>query len=358
LKDIARTLKNSFSSRLHAPPASGFNTLPGEARPVGLCKEGTVNAQAVVEVHGLTHFYGKRQALDAVTFFVEERSLFALLGPNGSGKTTLFRILTTVLAPSSGTATVAGADIVRHKTLVRRSIGVAFQEPSLDDKLTVMENLVGQGHLYGLSGRPLRQRCAELLSQFGVADRTCDRVETLSGGLRRRVELAKAMIHRPKVLILDEPGTGLDPGARLSLMGFLEELRDRDGVTCLLTTHLMDEADRCDRVGIMDEGKLKCADSPSVLKAMIGGEVLTVATSNPALLARKIAERFALEARVLDGVVRIERARGHQLVKELAEAFPGECDSITVGKVTLGDVFEHLTGHGLWNGGGGNDPTT
>ena len=166
------------------------------------------------------------------------------------------------------------------------------------------------------------------------------------------------MIHRPKVLILDEPGTGLDPGARRGLMGFLEELRDRDGVTCLLTTHLMDEADRCDRVAIMDEGKLKCADSPSALKAMIGGDVLTVSASNPARLARRIAERFLLETRVLDGVVRIERARGHEFVKELAEAFPGEFDSITVGKATLGDVFEHLTGHGLWNRGDPDDPTT
>jgi ABC-2 type transport system ATP-binding protein len=215
-----------------------------------------------------------------------------------------------------------------------------------------LENLTHQGHLYGLSGRELRRRSREAMERFRFADRANDRVETLSGGLQRRVELAKGLLHRPEVLILDEPSTGLDPGARADLMVHLRELRERDGVTSLLTTHLMDEADRCDRVGILDSGRLVALGTPTDLKATIGGDVVTIHSGNPGSLAARAKERFSCKVDIVDAAVRIERERGHQFVPQLIEAFPGEIDSVTVGKPTLDDVFLHLTGHRLWNGGG------
>ncbi len=309
-------------------------------------------AEAIVELTSLTHRYGERLALHQVTLQVNRGSIFALLGPNGGGKTTLFRILTTLLTPTSGTARVAGADVATERDRVRSRIGIVFQKPSLDGKLTVLENLTHQGHLYGLSGRELRRRSGEAMERFRLGDRANDRVETLSGGLQRRVELAKGLLHRPEVLILDEPSTGLDPGARADLMVHLRELRERDGVTSLLPTHLMDEADRCDRVGILDNGRLVALGTPTALKATIGGDVVTIHSGNPDSLAARAKERFSCKADVVDGTVRIERERGHQFVPQLIEAFPGEIDSVTVGKPTLDDVFLHLTGHRLWNGGG------
>lgn len=303
----------------------------------------------MVQVASLTHRFDSRIALDDVHFDVPEASIFGLLGPNGGGKTTLFRILATLLTPDSGSARVAGADVVVDRNRVRRQLGIVFQNPSLDGQLTVRENLHHQGHLYGLRGKMLRERSTSLLMQFGIADRATDRVDILSGGLKRRVELAKALLHKPRVLLLDEPSTGLDPAARAGVMDHLCKLRDDNGVTCLMTTHLMDEADRCDRIAILDRGKLLAVDTPTALRATIGGDVLTVATSHPAALAAKITERFAANAEVIDGAVRMERDRGHEFVTELIEAFPGEIDSVTVGKPTLDDVFIHMTGRRLAN---------
>ncbi len=301
-----------------------------------------------VELEALSHRYGDRLALDAVTLQVAPASVFSLLGPNGSGKSTLFRILATLMAPSSGTARVAGLDVRMQRDQVRRRIGVVFQHPSLDDKLTANENLRHQGHLYGLSGRFLRDRIGELLDRFALTDRAGDFTETLSGGLKRRVELAKALLHAPQILILDEPSTGLDPAARASLMDHLHQLRDQDGVTTLLTTHLMDEADRCDRIGVLDEGRLVAMDGPAELKRTIGGEVLTVSCSDPAKLVASVKRDFDIEATSANGTVRIEHETGHTFVPKLIEAYPGEIDSVTVGRPTLDDVFFHLTGHRLW----------
>jgi len=302
---------------------------------------------SIVHIQSLTHRYGSRVALDTVSLDVERASIFGLLGPNGGGKTTLFKILTTLITPASGSASINGADVVTQCDEIRNHIGVVFQNPGLDDKLSVMENLIHQGHLYGMRGESLRTRAGELLERFGVSERACDRVETLSGGLKRRVELAKGLLHRPQLFILDEPSTGLDPAARCGLMDYLVELRDQDGVTSLLTTHLMDEADRCDRIGILDQGKLVAIDTPASLKEKIGGDVLTVCTSNPSEFSEKVTARFGGTVDVIDGVVRIERENGHSFVPDLIESFPGEIDSITLGKPTLDDVFVHLTGHRL-----------
>lgn len=310
-----------------------------------------MSEDAIIEVESLSHRYGDRLALEALTFEVPSGAMVALLGPNGSGKSTLFKILTTLLRPTAGTARIAGADVVTQGWAVRGLIGVVFQNPSLDGKLTALENLRHQGHLYGLAGRTLTRRAMDLLERFAVADRAGDRVDVLSGGLQRRVDLAKALLHEPRVLILDEPSTGLDPGARAILMDHITDLCRRDGVTALFTTHLTEEAERGDRVAILDEGRLVAMETPDALKRTVGGDVLTVATADPHALSQRVAERFGVALQVVDGVVRIERDRGHEFVPELIEAFPGEIESVTVGKPTLGDVFVHHTGHRLWEDG-------
>ena len=295
----------------------------------------------------LTHRFGSRLALDRISFDVEGGTVFGLLGPNGGGKTTLFRILATLLRPDGGEAFVDGASVLKDADRVRGAIGVVFQRPALDGKLTVGENLWAQGRLYGMGGQRLTSRMADVLARFRIEDRRGERVERLSGGLQRRVELAKAMLHGPRVLLMDEPSSGLDPGARADLMAAIHELRDRDGVTTLLTTHLMDEADRCDRVAIIDAGALVVLDSPAALKQSFGGDVLRLTGARPEEIASRLRERFGGCVNVVDGVVRMERDRGHELVPQVIEALPGLVDSVTVGRPTLEDVFLRLTGHRL-----------
>jgi ABC-2 type transport system ATP-binding protein len=303
-----------------------------------------------LEVQGLRHLYGDRQALRGVSFTVDRGEIFGLLGPNGGGKTTLFRILSTLAVPTEGQASLFGRILSRStdgETLraIRRRIGVVFQAFSLDKKLTVWENLRHQGHLYGLSGAPLKGRIDDLLGRFRLADRAGDRVEVLSGGLCRRVELAKGLLHGPELLLLDEPATGLDPGARHDLWEYLERLRRDDGVTVLLTTHLLEEAERCDRIGILSRGELVALDRPDALKAMIGGDVVWIETPRPAQLADAIRERLGGEAQVVDGAVRLERPEGHRFLPSLIESFAGQISAVKVGKPTLEDVFIRLTGH-------------
>jgi ABC-2 type transport system ATP-binding protein len=301
--------------------------------------------ESLLVVEALTHRYGERTALAGVSFSVRRGELFGLLGPNGGGKTTLFRILCTLTTPTEGRVLMEGGAIDR------RRIGVVFQSPSLDKKLTVRENLIHQGHIYGLHSAALRSRIGELLARFGLSDRANDFVEKLSGGLRRRVELAKGLLYQPELLLLDEPSTGLDPLARRELGDYLEELCLKDGVTALLTTHTMEEADRCDRLAILDRGRLVALDTPQALKERVGGDVISVGSAKPATLREQIEKRFRVKVGVVDHMLRIERPRGHEFVPDLVEAFPGEIDSVSVGKPTLEDVFIHLTGHRFEEGG-------
>ncbi len=300
-----------------------------------------------VEVEALRHQYGTRVALDGVSFSVPRGEIFGLLGPNGGGKTTLFKVISTLLAPTGGTVRVFGDDVAREPAAVRRRLGVVFQKPALDDRLTVEENLRHQGHLYGLKGPVLADRIVDVLARVRLADRHADFVGTLSGGLQRRAEVAKALLHRPELLVLDEPSTGLDPSARRDIWQDLSDLRKSEGTTVILTTHLMDEAAGCDRVAILDLGRLVALDSPDALTASVGGDVVLVKTRDAAGLAGRIAERFAVTAEVVEGQVRIERDRAHEFVTDLVESFPGELDAVTFGKPTLEDVFVHYTGHGL-----------
>lgn len=301
-----------------------------------------------IEVEGLTHSYDRRPALQGVSFTVLAGETFGVLGPNGGGKTTLFRILTTLLPPASGRARVLGEDVTKNPQAVRQAIGVVFQSASLDGKLTVRENLRHQGHLYGLSGKTLGQRIALMLERLGLTDRRNDPVEKLSGGLRRRVEIAKGLLHSPQLLLLDEPSTGLDVGARRDLRRYLRQLSQEEGTTILLTTHLMEEADACDRLVILDRGALVALGSPEALKKQIGGDVIVLESAAPGDLGTLIRQRFGGEPTVVNGTVRLERENGHRFLTELVEAFPGQIDAVTVAKPTLEDVFIRQTGHRFW----------
>ncbi len=308
-------------------------------------------AGEAIQVERLRHVYGTRVALDAVSFSVARGEMFGLLGPNGGGKTTLFKILSTLTPATAGAATVCGDALRDAPAAVRRHLGVVFQHPSVDDKLTVRENLICHGYLYGLHGPRLAERVQAVLQRFGLAARAAERVETLSGGLRRRTELAKALLHEPPVLLLDEPSSGLDPGARRDFIQYLRELCERDGVTIVLTTHYMDEAERCDRVAILHQGRLVSIGPPAELKDRVGGDIVVMQSSDPERLRDKIHERFGCVAAIVDGTVRVERPRGHEFVREVVDAFASEITLVTYGKPTLEDVFIHLTGHRFWGNG-------
>ena len=300
-----------------------------------------------ISVEQLGHRYGSRQALADVSFEVRSGEIVGLAGPNGGGKTTCFRILSTLLRPTSGDARVFDSSVTRQPASVRRRLGVVFQSPALDTKLTVMENLKHHGHLHGISGKRLRDRCGTVLEALRITDRARDRVEALSGGLKRRAELAKALLHRPDVLLLDEPSTGLDPTVRREFFDHLEELRRQSGLTVLMTTHDMQEAERCDRVGILNEGSLVALDSPARLKTKIGGEVIVIRCPDPESIREQVGQRFGGNPVVMDGSLRLEVVGGHQRIDHIVEAFPEQIRSITWGLPTLDDVFVHLTGRQL-----------
>uniref|UniRef100_Q01YC3 ABC transporter related n=1 Tax=Solibacter usitatus (strain Ellin6076) TaxID=234267 RepID=Q01YC3_SOLUE len=298
----------------------------------------------MIAVHNLTHRYGDRVALANVSFEVKKGEIFGLLGPNGGGKSTLFRILSTMMVPTEGRAVIAGFDVAKEPAKVRRQVGVVFQTQSLDKALTVEENLRAQGHLHGLSGTVLRERMDAAMERLGLLDRRKDLVDTLSGGLRRRVEIAKALLHRPQVLLMDEASTGLDPAARRELSRHVETLREKDGVTILLTSHILAEAERCDRLVLLHQGKIVAHGSPRELCARIGGDVVLLESGESDSLAAGIAQRFRLMPVVRDGQVRVEIANGHRFIAEVVEAFPGMVDSVGLHKPSLEDVFVHETG--------------
>jgi ABC-2 type transport system ATP-binding protein len=321
---------------------AAFADVETELSPLGF--DPTISAQ------NLVHRYENRTALNGVSFDVRPAELFGLLGPNGSGKTTLFRILSTLMIPTSGRALIMGYDAAREPARLRRQIGVVFQAQSVDLKLTAFENLWHQGHLYGLRGASLNARIQEVLSCVGLADRAKELVETFSGGMQRRIELAKGLLHHPGVLLLDEPTTGLDPGARRDLWQYLQMLRNEEHVSVLVTTHLMEEAERCDRLAIMNEGNVVALGTPAELKSEIGGDVVMLdATHDAGVLAERIRARFHVETTVLDNQVRIERENAHRFVTEVVEAFPGEIEALSISKPALEDVFIRRTGHKFWS---------
>ncbi len=310
----------------------------------------------VVSVQNLSHSYPAsrkqtepRKALQEINFTIRQGELFGLLGPNGSGKSTLFKILSTLLKHSSGTVKIFDLDLSSEYEAIRFLIGIVFQHPSLDKKLTVRENLLHQGHLYNLSRKKLHNKIEKMLTTLSISDRSNDIVETLSGGMQRRVELAKTLLHSPQLLILDEPSTGLDPGARKDFSNYLLELKKKENVTILLTTHILEEAEHCDRLAIIDQGKLVGLGTPQELKREIGGDVITVTSSEPKKLLDSIQQQFNCSPLLVDSTIRIERSNGHEFIPTLVEAFPGLIDSVSVSKPTLEDLFIHKTGHKFWD---------
>lgn len=300
-----------------------------------------------VEARGIEYRYGTRQALAGIDFSVPAARIFGFLGPNGGGKTTLFEILSTLRRPDSGSVSIFGVDVVRRPNQARPLLGVVFQHPSLDGHLTIQENLIHQGHLYSLRGRRLRSRIDRLLESFGLAKRRRDRVATLSGGLQRRAEIIKALLHEPRLLVLDEPSSGLDPGARRDLWGILEELRKGGNTTVLLTTHFIEEADRCSRIGLIDAGRLIALGRPEDLKCEIGGDVIQVQVEEPQSFAEMVHSSFGVACTVTEGRVRFEHPEAQELIGRLLTTDPGRIKALTISKPTLEDVFLRRTGHGL-----------
>ncbi|GAB4255460.1 MAG: daunorubicin resistance protein DrrA family ABC transporter ATP-binding protein [Thermoleophilia bacterium] len=307
----------------------------------------------VIEVHELVRRFGDLTAVDRVSFAVEEGELFGFLGPNGAGKTTTINMLCTLLRPSAGTATVNGFDIVRQQNAVRRSIGLIFQDQTLDERLTGRQNLWFHAMMYDVPRALYEERSRELLEMVDLADRAKVNVRAYSGGMRRRLEIARGLLHHPRVLFLDEPTIGLDPQTRRHIWDYLQKIREREGLSLFLTTHYMEEAENCDRIAIIDHGKIIALDTPSALKAMVGGDIVTLDTSDNEAAARRLQGEHGLEARPgPDGRLIVETAHGDRFIPQVLETFRNGGDPILVHSVnlsrpTLEDVFIKLTGRAI-----------
>jgi ABC-2 type transport system ATP-binding protein len=303
----------------------------------------------VIEVQELSRNYGKTEAVRGVSFSVGEGEIFGFLGPNGAGKTTTIHMLCTLLRPTGGQALVAGHNIVDEQEAVRRSIGMVFQEPSLDEQLTGRENLRFHAMLYNMDRPTYERRSQRLLELVELAERSDDLVKVYSGGMKRRLEVARGLLHQPRVLFLDEPTLGLDPQTRRHIWDYLRELRDREKVTIFMTTHYMDEAENCDRVAIMDHGQIVALDSPSELKALVGGDLVTVWTSDNEAALEKLASA-EVDARFGPGQELIlEVSKGDVFIPRMMQLLvngsqPIEVQSVSLRRPTLEDVFIKLTG--------------
>ncbi|NVJ03177.1 ABC transporter ATP-binding protein [Myxococcus sp. AM009] len=305
-------------------------------------------AQPLLQLEGLTRRFKGRTAVDGLTLSVRPGEILGLLGPNGAGKSTTFQVLAGLLSPDAGRVRFEGRELSLSDPSLRRQMGIIFQRGSLDDLLTARENLLLGARLYGLGGARAGERVEAMLSLIGLADRGDERVSTWSGGMRRRLELARALVHQPRVLLMDEPTQGLDEAAFRAFWAHLKRLRDSEGLTVLLTTHRADEAEVCDRLAVLDAGKLVACDTPRALAARMGGDLLSVEAPEPEALAAELRERLKLDAKVVAGRVQVEAPQGHALVPRLVEAFPaGRLTSVALRRPTLADVFLQLTGRAL-----------
>ncbi len=307
-------------------------------------------ANAAIIITGLTHSYGDRKALDNLTLQVGEQEMFGLLGPNGGGKSTLFKILSTLMAPSGGNVQIFGVDVTKEPAKVRGLIGVVFQSPALDKKLTVEENLIAQGYLYGQRGSALCQKVELGLKRMGLWDRRQEMAEKLSGGLKRRVEIAKALLHSPRLLILDEPTTGLDPAMRRELWDYLKQLQTSEGITVVVTTHLMEEADRCDRIALIDQGNIVAMGAPEELRKELGGDVIVIRSKFPEKLREKLSAALGTSAQLSDGELRVEKGASTEFLSQVLKQFPEDVESLTWGRPTLEDLFLRKTGRRISEG--------
>jgi ABC-2 type transport system ATP-binding protein len=308
---------------------------------------GPGRSEPVIDVRDLRKAFDGFEAVRGITFDVAPGELFAFLGPNGAGKTTTISILCTLLRPTSGTARVAGLDVVAAPLAVRSRIGLVFQDPTLDEYLTAAENLRFHAQLYGVPRTAIGPRVDAVLDMVGLADRRDGLVRTFSGGMKRRLEIARGLLHSPRVLFLDEPTIGLDPQTRSHIWEYVDELRRREAITILLTTHYMEEAEGCDRLAIIDRGELVAIDTPDALKAAVGKDRVELQVDDPEAAIAALANRFGIEAALREGAVAFHATGAEALVPTLVTELGVPIRSIRVARPTLDDVFMTYTGSTL-----------
>jgi ABC-2 type transport system ATP-binding protein len=300
---------------------------------------------SVIEVETLSRRFGKIEAVKEVSFAIEEGEIFGFLGPNGAGKTTTINMLCTLLHPTSGNARVNGFDVVRQRTDVRRSIGLVFQQTTLDESLSAEQNLRFHGYAYGMPRALREQRIHDVLNMVELWDRRKGSVRTFSGGMKRRLEIARGLLHLPRILFLDEPTLGLDPQTRKHIWDYLIDLREREHLTIFLTTHYMDEAENCGRIAVIDHGHIVAMDSPDGLKNAVGGDLVVFSTADNQAAAQVVHDRYHVEPQVQDGQVRFHVAKGETFLPDFVREFPQRLLSVGVRRPTLEDVFLSVTGH-------------
>jgi ABC-2 type transport system ATP-binding protein len=302
---------------------------------------------AIIEVDGLTRRFGDFTAVRGIAFAVGRGEIFGFLGPNGAGKSTTIKMLSTLLPPTSGRATLAGFDVTREAVRVRQSIGLVFQDNSLDDRLTAEENLYFHALLYDVPREEYAARVEAVLGMVDLLDRRRSVVRTFSGGMRRRLEIARGLLHRPQVLFLDEPTVGLDPQTRNAIWRHVRRLRDEGGVTVFMTTHYMDEAENCDRIAVIDHGEIVALGSPEELKRRMGGDVVLIGSGDREALAQAVEARYGVAVQQTGEGLRLQVPDGAAFVPRLAADFPGLIQSVSVRRPTLDDVFLSLTGRAI-----------
>jgi ABC-2 type transport system ATP-binding protein len=303
--------------------------------------------QPVISVHGLTKTFGKVEAVRGIDLEVRRGEIFGFLGPNGAGKTTTINILCTLLRATAGSAEVAGIDVRSEPAAVRARIGLVFQDPSLDLQLTARENLEFHAFIYDVPAASRKTRIAEVLEMVELTDRADSAVQTFSGGMRRRLEIARGILHTPDVLFLDEPTIGLDPQTRRHIWAYLSELPKRAGVTIFMTTHYMDEAEYCDRIAIIDHGQIQAVGTPDELKSMVGGDIVTITTADNAAAAAQIAVLAGTQPIADNGSLRVEVSDGAGFVPRLVREAGVEVTSVAFHRPSLDDVFLKLTGRAI-----------
>ena len=298
----------------------------------------------IIEVDNLSKQFGEIKAVDGVSFKVEEGEVFGFLGPNGAGKTTTINMLCTLLRPTSGQARVAGLDVIKDKNDVRRAIGLVFQETTLDDYLTAEQNILFHALAYAVPSEVRKQRTKELLTLMELWERRKSKIRTYSGGMKRRLEIARGLVHLPRVLFLDEPTLGLDPQTRNRIWEYILNLREKQGLTIFLTTHYMDEAEHSDKIAVIDHGKIVALNTPDSLKDQVGGDVLTISSDNNELVEDELRDKYGLVPEVNNGTVSVRVPGGEEFLPQFVRAYEGTLQSIGLRRPTLEDVFLHLTG--------------
>ena len=300
--------------------------------------------QPAIVVAGLTKNYGEIEAVRGIDFEVPVGETFGFLGPNGAGKSTTIKMLCTLARPTSGSARVAAHEVTSERDAVRRNIGLVFQDTTLDNYLTGAQNLKFHAALYGVPAAAVEPRMRQVLEMVGLWDRRDSVVMTYSGGMKRRLEIARGLLHAPRVLFLDEPTVGLDPQTRASIWEYINELKSREDITIFLTTHYMDEAEHCDRIAIIDHGQIVAIDTPEALKASVGKDRVQIHTADDEAAIAELAREFGIEAAMHEGAVTFSVASGEQFVPRLFGGLSVPIKSVSVSRPTLDDVFMNYTG--------------